>query len=83
MSYNHLGESCKIEIYKFLSLSLPQSGIVHVSVDCEDMQFGCVSPHSVSDGKVRDRERSTHVRVHIQNTKLCMSTYNVYVSVCV
>ena len=32
----------------------PQSGITHVSVDSHSIQFGCVSPLSVSEGKVRE-----------------------------
>jgi hypothetical protein len=42
------------------------AGRPHVSVDSQELVFGCVSPHSVSDGK------SLHVTNHTLGTVMCV-----------
>ena len=37
-----------------------QSGVAHVSVDSQDLQFGFVSPQSVSDSKVSHLNTRTY-----------------------
>ena len=46
-----------------IHVSLSQSGIAHVSMDSDSLQFGCVPPHCVSDGKVSVQTK--HYIIHI------------------